>query len=109
MVGAAGAAVGTLPVEPAGTETAAATGTEALPALPAGSSGESFFFICFLQHVQQATMATTSPATSTAPITVTSRPVPVCSERELPKQVVEEVEVEEHPKVVSSAAMKLSL
>lgn len=54
-------------------------------------------------------MATTSPATSTAPITVTSRPVPVCSERELPKQVVEEVEVEEQPKVVSSAAMKLSL
>ena len=103
--------MGTLPVEPAGTETAAATGTEALPALlalPAGSSGESFF-ICFLQHAQQATMATTSPATSTAPITVTSRPVPVCSERELPKQVVEEVEVEEQPKVVSSAAMKLSL
>ncbi len=100
--------MGTLPVEPAGTETAAATGTEALPALPAGSSGESFF-ICFLQHAQQATTATTSPATSTAPITVTSRPVPVCSERELPKQVVEEVEVEEQPKVVSSAAMKLSL
>ena len=54
-------------------------------------------------------MAITSPATSTAPITVTSRPVLVCSERELPKQVVEEVEVEEQPKVVSSAAMKLSL
>ena len=85
-------------------------GTAIGTAVPeAGSNGASFFSIFFLQHEQQMTTVAISPASSRPPIMAKMIPTRLCSPRDMPKQVEEEVEEEEQPWVVSSAEMKLSL